>query len=73
MWGTLRRLGLRGGDIIVVSKARVPPLEERPKRAVQAPRPDLEQQMRPTRRPLHLLALGETFADHRIHRRFDEG
>ena len=36
-------------------------------------RPGLQQKMGPTQRPLHLLLLDESFADHLVDRRLHEG
>ena len=62
------RCGPLSIGIVVVGKARVPPLEEVPKRTVKGTRSRLQQQVSASRRPLHLLTFGKTFADDRVHR-----
>jgi hypothetical protein len=46
---------LLGVGIVVVGEAGIPPFEERPQRTVKGVCSCLQQQMRPARRPLHLL------------------
>jgi len=62
------RCGPLSVGIVVVGKARVPPLEEAPKRTVKGTRSRLQQQVCASRRPLHLLTLGKAFADDSVHR-----
>ena len=60
--------GLSGLSRIIVGQAGIPFLKERPERAVECVRPDLQQQVRAAFRPLHLLTFGKTFADDGVHR-----
>ena len=53
---------------IVVGQPRIPALEQCPERAVECPGSGLQQQMGAALGPLHLLPLGETLADDRVHR-----
>ncbi len=65
--------GLIGAGSIAVSESGIPALEQGPERAVEGARASLQQQVRSATRPLHLLSLGKTFADHGVHRGLDEG
>jgi hypothetical protein len=57
-----------GVGIVVVGEAGIPSLEEGPQRTVKGTCSRLQQQVRASRRPLHLLTLGKTFADDSVHR-----
>lgn len=62
------RCGLVGVNAVVVGQAGKPSFEEGPQGAVEGARASLQQQVRAPRRPLHLLALGESLADDGVHR-----
>ena len=76
-WGAPQSVGVSGsgrccGVLIVGSQILVPLGERCPQRAVEHPRPRLQQQVRASRRPLHLLPFGEALADHEVDRGLDK-
>ena len=72
MWCS-RRVGLTGAGGIVVRQPWVSTLEHGPDLAVESAGAGLQQEMGASPSPLHLLALGEALADHRVDRAFGHG
>jgi len=68
-----RRCCLTGTRGIVVRQPWIPLLEQGPERAVEGTGAGLQQQVCAPPCPLHLLALGETLADHRVDRALGHG
>src|SRR5438477_6806874 len=65
-WGRSGREQVVGGGLILEREGGVPRAEGGRELAVECPRPDLEQEVRAFRCPLHRLLLAEALAEQRI-------